>query len=57
MFFGEIAAVYANEDCLFDGNPDALKIDPIIMMGMRYCSLNEVIGLPFTEGKKLIASN
>ena len=54
MFFGEIVAVYANEDCIVDGKPDALKFDPIIMMGMSYCSLDRVIGRPFTEGKKLM---
>ena len=57
MFFGEIIAVYANEDCVIDGKPDALTIDPIIMMGMNYCNLDSVIGLPFTEGKKLVLNN
>ena len=54
MFFGEIVAAYVNEDCIFAGKPDAAKIDPIIMMGMSYCSLDSVIGFPFTEGKKLM---
>ena len=54
MFFGEIVAVYIDEDCTVDGNPDAVKIDPIIMMGMSYCGLDSVIGHPFTEGKKLM---
>lgn len=53
MFFGEIVAVFANEDCLTGGNPDPLKIDPIIMMGFSYCNLESVIGQPFSEGKKL----
>ena len=53
MFFGEIVAAYVNEDCLSDGKPDAIKTDPIIMMGMSYCGLDSVIGLPFTEGKKI----
>ena len=53
MFFGEIAAVFANETCLTDGKPDPIKIDPIIMMGMSYCSLDSVVGMPFSEGKKL----
>ena len=57
MFFGEIVAAYAHEDCLVNGRPDALKIDPIIMMGMSYCNLEQVIGLPFTEGKKLLSYN
>ena len=53
MFFGEIVAAYMNEDCIVDGKPDAIKIDPIIMMGMSYCNLDSVIGHPFTEGKNL----
>ena len=54
MFFGEIVAVYVSEDCIIDGKPDAVKIDPIIMMGMSYCSIDDVIGYPFTEGKQLM---
>jgi len=53
MFFGEIAAVFASEDCLTGGNPDPIKIDPIIMMGFSYCNLEGIIGQPFSEGKKL----
>ena len=55
MFFGEIVAVYINEDCIVDGKPNPAKLDPIIMMGMSYCSLDKIIGQPFTEGKKLIS--
>ena len=57
MFFGEIVAVYANEDCMVDGRPDAIKMDPIIMMGMSYCGLDGVIGRPFSEGKELATSD
>jgi len=53
MFFGEIVAAYANEDCLTNSQPDPIKIDPIIMMGFSYCNLESVIGQPFAEGKKL----
>jgi flavin reductase (DIM6/NTAB) family NADH-FMN oxidoreductase RutF len=53
MFFGEIIAVYLNEDCVTDEKPDPIKIDPIIMMGFTYCSLKNIIGRPFSEGKKL----
>ena len=53
MFFGDIVAVYASEECLTDGKPDPIKINPIIMMGMSYCDLGSVIGHPFSEGKKL----
>ena len=54
MFFGEIVTAYANEDCLTDGQPDPIKIDPIIMMGFSYCNLDKIIGQPFTEGKTLL---
>lgn len=53
MFFGDIEAVYADEDCLTEGRPDPVKIDPVIMMAFSYCDLNNVIGQPFVEGKKL----
>ena len=52
MFFGDIMAVYMNEDCITDGKPDPVKIDPIIMMGMSYCNLKNIIGQPFAEGAK-----
>jgi flavin reductase (DIM6/NTAB) family NADH-FMN oxidoreductase RutF len=53
MFFGDIVAVYVNEDCVSQGQPDPIKIDPVIMMAFSYLKVERVIGLPFTEGKKL----
>ncbi|MCL1908612.1 MAG: flavin reductase [Holophagaceae bacterium] len=53
MFFGDIVAAFANEDCMTDGQPDPIKLDPIIMMAISYCNLKGVIGRPFAEGKKL----
>ena len=53
MFFGEIIAAYANENCLKDGRPDPILCDPVIMMGFSYCSLGEIVGKPFCEGKNL----
>jgi len=50
MFFGEIVAAFANENCLTEQTPDPIKIDPIIMIGNAYCSLKDVIGHPFFEG-------
>lgn len=50
MFLGEIVAVYANEDCLENGKPDALKIKPIVMMAAEYFDLNESIGSAFKAG-------
>ena len=53
MFFGDIVAAYVNEDGVTQGQPHPLKIDPVIMMAFAYCSLADIIGRPFTEGKKL----
>jgi len=54
MFFGDIVSVYVNEDCIIDGKPNPIKINPIIMMGMCYCNLDQIIGNPFAEGNKLL---
>ena len=54
MFFGEIVAAYVDENCLTDGKPDPVKIDPIIMMGFSYCNIKDIVGHPFSEGKKCI---
>lgn len=51
FFLGEIAAVYINEECLTNGRPDPLKIDPLILMGGSYCSLGRVAGTVFKEGR------
>lgn len=53
MFFGDIIAAFADEDCLTQGQPDPVKIDPIIMMAFSYCGLDGIVGRPFSEGKKL----
>ena len=50
MFLGEIVAVYVNEDCITDGKPNPLKLNPIIMMGASYYSLDEVVGNLFRTG-------
>jgi flavin reductase (DIM6/NTAB) family NADH-FMN oxidoreductase RutF len=55
MFFGDIVAAFVNEDCTTQGQPDPLKIDPIIMMAFSYCNLDSVIGRPFSEGEKLMS--
>ncbi|MDR3576976.1 MAG: flavin reductase family protein [Anaerolineaceae bacterium] len=51
MFLGQIVAVYADESCLNDGRPDALKMDPIIMSGGAYLNLGQRIGAAFQTGK------
>ena len=53
MYFGDIVAAFANDDCVAQGQPDPVKIDPIIMMAYSYLGIQGVIGQPFSEGKKL----
>ncbi len=50
FFLGEIAAVYVNESCLTAGQPDPIKINPLILMGGCYCELGKVAGNVFKEG-------
>lgn len=54
MFIGEIVAAYANEDCLENGRPDALKVKPTVLMDSGYFDLNERVGSIFKacEGSK-----
>jgi flavin reductase (DIM6/NTAB) family NADH-FMN oxidoreductase RutF len=47
MFFGDITAAFADEDCLIQGQPDPLKIDPVIMMAFNYLNIKSIIGRPF----------
>lgn len=47
MFLGEIVAVYAHEDCIDQGKPNALKVDPIILMDSGYYNLDQRIGSIF----------
>jgi len=50
MFLGEIVAVYADADCLTNGRPDPLKVNPLIMMYPSYCSLGQAVGTLFKSG-------
>jgi flavin reductase (DIM6/NTAB) family NADH-FMN oxidoreductase RutF len=47
MFIGEIVAVYANEACLENGKPNALKVKPTILMDTGYFELKDRIGTVF----------
>lgn len=51
MFLGEIVAVYANEDCIDNNRPDALKVNPIVLMDTGYFNLNSRIGSIFKACK------
>lgn len=51
MFLGEIVAAYANEECLENGRPDAVKCKPIVMMDSGYFNLHNRIGSVFQTCK------
>lgn len=47
MFLGEIVAAYANEDCLEDGRPNALKVKPTVLLDSGYFDVNDRVGSVF----------
>lgn len=51
MFLGEIVAVYAEEECLENGRPNALKVKPTILMNTGYFNLNNRVGSIFKSCK------
>ncbi len=51
MFFGEIVATYANPECITDGSPDPVKINPLLMMGAHYWSIGSSVGSVYKTGK------
>jgi flavin reductase (DIM6/NTAB) family NADH-FMN oxidoreductase RutF len=52
MFFGEIVSVYVNEQCLTEGKPDPLKINPLILMANGYFDIGQMAGAAFKIGKE-----
>ena len=55
LFIGEIVATYADEDCLTDGRPDILKINPLVltMPDNNYWTVGAHAGQAWDAGKKL----
>jgi Conserved protein/domain typically associated with flavoprotein oxygenases, DIM6/NTAB family len=49
MFLGEITAVYANEECLTNDKPDAIKVKPTVLMDTGYFDLNSRVGTIFSS--------
>lgn len=47
MFLGEIVAAYANEECLENGKPNALKVKPTVMMDSGYFDIKDKVGSIF----------
>lgn len=52
MFLGEIVAAYADEECLTDKGPDALKVKPTVMMSYAYYDIKDRVGTIFQTLKK-----
>jgi len=54
LFVGEIVESYVREDCMTEGKPDPVKIDPLIYAtaAQTYHRLGEVVGKAFNIGKK-----
>jgi flavin reductase (DIM6/NTAB) family NADH-FMN oxidoreductase RutF len=56
LVVGRIIETHVNEDCLTDGQPDIMKIQPFVYSRgpqARYNALGEVIGQAFVAGKAL----
>ncbi len=55
LFIGEIVAAYADEDCLTDGKPDIVKINPLVltMPDNNYWTVGAHAGRAWGAGKKL----
>ncbi len=54
LLIGKIVETYVRENCLTDGKPDAVKIDPLIYSTgtQQYHRLGKIIGSAFSIGKK-----
>lgn len=54
LVVGEIIETYITQECLTDGKPDPVKIDPLIYITstMKYHRLGEVVALAFEIGKE-----
>ncbi|MGD0828693.1 MAG: flavin reductase family protein [Desulfobaccales bacterium] len=55
LFIGEIVAAYVDEDCLTIGQPDILKINPLVltMPDNHYWTVGELAGEAWHAGKKM----
>jgi flavin reductase (DIM6/NTAB) family NADH-FMN oxidoreductase RutF len=55
LFIGEIVAAHADEDCLTDGKPDIVKINPLVltMPDNNYWTVGDWAGQAWGAGKKL----
>lgn len=51
VFFGDLLATFARNDCLTDGAPDIKRINPLLLMGMYYLSIGDIVGRAFDIGR------
>jgi flavin reductase (DIM6/NTAB) family NADH-FMN oxidoreductase RutF len=54
LFIGEIIETHIDADCLTNGEPDPVKIDPLIYTTAvrQYRRLGEIVGQAWKVGKK-----
>jgi flavin reductase (DIM6/NTAB) family NADH-FMN oxidoreductase RutF len=53
LVVGEVAEVYASDDCLTDGRPDVLKVKPFAFFPPKYRAIGEPIADTFKSGKEI----
>jgi flavin reductase (DIM6/NTAB) family NADH-FMN oxidoreductase RutF len=53
LFIGEIVETYVKADCMTDGKPDAVKIDPLVYAPgtAQYLRLGGIVASAFRIGK------
>jgi flavin reductase (DIM6/NTAB) family NADH-FMN oxidoreductase RutF len=54
VFIGEIVETWVNNDCISEGKPDLLKVNPLILAGGAYCEIGNKVGNAFSDGRALI---
>lgn len=54
VFIGEIVETWINNDCLLEGKPDLLKVNPLILAGGGYYEIGNKVGNAFSDGRMLI---
>lgn len=59
IIIAELVAVYCDESCLTNGNPDIEKLDPIVlsMFENRYFSIGDYLGKAWNIGKNYKENN
>ena len=53
LIVGRIAESHVSEDCVVNGRPDPLKVQPILFAGFGYFAMGEHLGKAFHCGKEI----